>query len=250
MSPTERKLRALGERAWPRLAAAAGLVAAALVIAVLFGTVNIAPMPARTWTFEGAATDPASLGFETSSKEAGEWRVVDHEGASGNRALVNLAGDPTAPAASAIAQNSVMRDLKAATRCKSSAGRRLQSCGLVFRYIDRANYYVARVDVGRGEVSLGVVVRGVERPIKSALSDVSGTWQELAVVAQADHLLVALNGRELFTVRDPTLPSAGRIGVWAPADGEAYFDELSFAVLPATRAHPSDLLPILLRRRT
>jgi hypothetical protein len=121
----------------------------------------------------------------------------------------------------------------------------------VFRYLDRANHYVARIDSTRGAVSLGLVLAGIEREIATARSDVAPTqWQELGVVAVADYIGVWHNGRRVLDVHEPVLARAGRVGIWAPSGGEAWFDEFSFAPLPAARAHPTDLLPIVLRKKT
>jgi hypothetical protein len=236
---------------WSRLAGAAGLCAALLAAVLLFGASGSVRSTSRTWNFEDKRADPTELGFRLSSKQGGEWLLADHEGATGHRALVNRPGDPAAMAASAVVDDSVTRDFRASTRCKSARDRSRQACGLVFRFVNHANYYVARVDAGRNTVTLGVVVGGFERELRSVAAQVQPElWQEVGVVAQADYLLVSLNGQHVLSTHDPTFPGAGRVGMWAPADGEAYFDELSLSFLPAKQFHPSDLLPIFLRRKT
>jgi len=248
----ERRRSQLRVRNWPwlQLAGAAGLSAVVLAAVLLFGAGGLVPSTSRTWNFEDKRADLTELGFRV-SKQGGEWLLADHEGATGHRALVNRPGDPAAKAASAVVDDSLTRDFRASTRCKSAQDRSQQACGLVFRFVNPANYYVARVDVGRNAVTLGVVVGGVERELRSVAAQVQpDVWQEVAVVAQADYLLVSLNGRRVLSIHDPTFPGAGRIGMWAPADGEAYFDELSLSLLPAKQFHPSDLLPIFLQRKT
>jgi hypothetical protein len=49
----------------------------------------------------------------------------------------------------------------------------------------------------------------------------------------------------MIDVHDPSLPNAGRAGLWSPPAGAAHFDELSIGTLePVT--HPTELLPFLL----
>jgi hypothetical protein len=48
-------------------------------------------------------------------------------------------------------------------------------------------------------------------------------------------------GREVIDVRDPTLSDQGALGLWAPADCVAYFDELTVQALPAALT-PAELL--------
>jgi hypothetical protein len=234
---------------WPKVAAWAGGGAVLVALALVFGGGPTLDFSARTWTFQEPELE--ALGLRFSAPEGGEWRLVDHEGASGNRALANFVGVDGAPPASAVVADGWARDLRAATRCRPSLERASQACGIVFRYFDRANHYVARVDAAKGAVGLGVVLGGVERELASARADVDpAAWQELAVVASADQLGVWLNGQPLLRVHDPALARAGRVGIWAPSVGEAYFDEFTFAPLPAARVHPSDLLPIMLRKKT
>src|SRR5262245_16839616 len=97
-------------RRWPKLAAGVGLATFVAVVALLFGSASKLTFPLRTWTFQEPEGDLAALGLRFSHPEGGEWRLVDHEGASGNRALVNLAGLPRAAAASAIVTDGLARD--------------------------------------------------------------------------------------------------------------------------------------------
>ena len=236
---------------WLRLASGAVGLAALVAAVALVGWPRQGLPTERTWNFEDEESDPKALGLQLSTKETGDWLLIDHDGATGNRALVNLPGDRTATAASAVVSDSITRDFTASTRCKAAPRRMSHACGLVFRYVNPSNHYVVGVDTARGLVILGIVLGGAERELRSVPVDISSTdWQELAIVAQADHLLVSINGREAMSVHDPTFAGAGRVGMWAPSDGEAYFDRLSFSSLPSTRVHPSDLLPLLLPHKT
>jgi hypothetical protein len=121
---------------------------------------------------------------------------------------------------------------------------------LVFRFHDPANYYVAHVNAASGHVSLGAVIAGFERTIQELPADISGDiWQELAVEARADNIVVSWNGKKVIDVHDPTLSNAGGVGLWVPSADIAFFDELSVESLPSS-PHPMDLFPFLLRRRT
>lgn len=196
----------------------------------------------RTWMFLEDVSDPRSLGFHTPTSAAGEWVLQAHEGASGARALVNLAGAPQERPATAVVDRPKPRDLQLGARCKVSAERPEQACGVVFRYQDHRTHYVARVDAAAATVTLGVVVGGVERRIHAEAAEVEPSrWHDLAVQARADHIVVTWNGRKVIDVRDPTLSDQGAVGLWAPADCVAYFDELTVQALPAVLG-PAELL--------
>jgi len=196
----------------------------------------------RTWLFLEDVTDLRSLGFRTPTRAAGEWVLQPHEDATGARALVNLAGAPQERPATAIVDRPTPRDLHLGARCKVSAERPEQACGVVFRYQDHGTHYVARVDAAAAMVTLGVVVDGVERRIHAEAADVGPSrWHDLGVQARADHIVVTWNGRKVIDVRDPTLSDQGAVGLWAPADCIAYFDELTVQALPPVLT-PTELL--------
>ncbi|MCC6552504.1 MAG: hypothetical protein IT372_05705 [Polyangiaceae bacterium] len=249
---TRPEARRAGERRpAPRLSALLDLAAIAaaglaIAIAIAAGGRDGPSGPRARWTFLEEVEDPAALGFTVPTERAGAWRISPVAGATGARALVNLAGALDEAPATAVAGHPSPRDAEILTRCKTSPDLPEQACGVVFRYRDARNHYVARVDSARGEITLGVVVNGAERAIRSARVDAPpSTWQELRVRARGDRHLVEWNGRKIIEVHDPTLSNAGAVGLWAPANCVAYFDELSVQPL-AGAPHPSDLLPIML----
>lgn len=212
-----------------------GILSSAVAIAAV-GMVVVAAVDASTrqldgaqhrWTFLEQVTDPGALGFRSVASGAGEWMVADHAEATGARALFNAAGSPGEPPAITVVDRLAARDLRAMTRCKVSPGREEQACGLVFRYRDRG-YYVAHVDAVQGAVRLSAVVDGIERPLEIAPAKLGpSVWQELAVQARGAHITVEWNGRKVIDVRDTAHPSPGAVGLWVPAEGEAFFDELA-----------------------
>lgn len=54
------------------------------------------------------------------------------------------------------------------------------------------------------------------------------------------------NGRRVIEARDLGLLSPGAVGLWAPAECVAYFDELAVRALPSSLGD-LDLLPFVLR---
>ncbi len=198
---------------------------------------------ARRWSFTEQGSSVHDLGLATPTELAGAWQLEDHEHATGGRALVNAAGVADGPPALAVSDMRA-RDVRAATRCKVAADG--TACGLVFRFHDAERFYVARADQASREVSLGVVVDGVERRIAHVPSDVSGAWQELAIEARAAELSVTWNGKRVIAVRDATLRDSGKVGLWAPSASVALFDELTVETLPV-ELHPLELVPVLLK---
>jgi hypothetical protein len=214
------------------------LVAAVFVVPMVCAP----PAPAQRWTFTEPVTHVRDLGFSVPLGQSGSWSVVPHEDATGATALANLAGNPGAPPAAALAPEMHARDLRAFTRCKSD-----DRCGLVFRYQSLNNHYLARVDASRRTVALAVVLAGSERTIAEApLHTTDALWHDLELDVRADRFVISYGGKVVIDVKDISISTAGKIGLWAPSEAVAYFDELSIQPLKAS-VHPLELLPVMNR---
>jgi len=184
----------------------------------------------RRWMFlEQASLD--ALGLTVEVPQAGAWTIVAHEPATGARALFSAAGDPAARSGAAIARDTDSVDGVVSTRCRPALRRAGRACGVLLRHRAPASYYLARVDevdetfeVIRSEA--GVVTRLAEAPLH-----VHGGWYAIALDARGRQLRAIVDGGAPLVVEDDALTS-GRSGLWAPADAEAYFDELSWTARP------------------
>jgi hypothetical protein len=209
-----------------RLVASAAVVASIALLAGMF--VGEGSAPRQRWTFLDGST-PAEVGLVLRSARSGDWVLEDHGPATGGRALVSHEGDRGAAPGVAVATTVRARDLRAVTRCKvveTSGGH--DACGLVFRFVDDANYSVARLDVNARVVDLAVVANGRERLVGRVPAAVGpGVWQELAIDARGAALRASLNGRVVLDLGDEASAVPGSVGLWAPAPAKAYFDELA-----------------------
>jgi hypothetical protein len=107
-----------------------------------------------------------------------------------------------------------------------------QAAGVVLRFADPQDFYVAEADALSGRVRLIGIVNGERREIASAaLSIVSGQAHTLKVKAEGETFGVALDGVPLFTAHDGGLLSSGRFGVRSRADSRTVFGDLYVTVL-------------------
>jgi hypothetical protein len=229
-----------------------GVAVAACIAAVTMLAYVAAPASAAKlrWRFLGSEDAPEALGLRAHVEGSGEWRVEDHSQATGARALVNAAGDPTGGPALLVATGAWTRDLRAVTRCKVAPSLPARGCGVVFRFVDERNYHAARLDAADGSLVVARVSGGREEILgKHAAPVAPGVWQELALEARADRILLSWNDSAPLQVIDGAPAVAGGVGLWAPAAGVAYFDELAVDPLPAT-AQAFELLPLLGRGRS
>jgi hypothetical protein len=119
------------------------------------------------------------------------------------------------------------KDVEVTVPFKAMAGKEDQGGGLVWRYQDENNYYVARANPLEDNFRLYKVVNG--KRIQLATADVevpSKQWHTLRIQHVGDQINCSLNGKKLLEAKDNTIAAAGRIGLWTKADAQTYFDAL------------------------
>lgn len=118
-------------------------------------------------------------------------------------------------------------DFIASVRIKAVSGVEDQGGGLVWRYIDNNNYYIARYNPLENNLRFYRVVNGNRKQLVSIDSNIKqGEWFTLSIEMNGNKITCALNGIKLIETSDDTFKSAGQIGFWTKADAVTYFDEL------------------------
>ncbi|HEX3939772.1 MAG TPA: hypothetical protein VHX43_19905 [Xanthobacteraceae bacterium] len=106
-----------------------------------------------------------------------------------------------------------------------------QTAGVVLRFADPQDFYVAEADALANRVRFISIVNGERREIVSrALPIALGQAHTLKVKADGETFGVALDGVPLFTAHDGGLISAGRFGVRSRADSRTVFGDLYVTV--------------------
>jgi hypothetical protein len=182
--------------------------------------------------FEAAATGNLPPGLSpglTGGGPSPRWVVVeDLSSPTGPRVLVEISRDRTATRfPHVVVDGFEVRDVAVSVTFRPIGGRVDQAAGLVTRYRDARNYYVARANALEDNVRLYRVVDG--QRIQFAGTDARvprDRWQALGLTVRGDRFEVSLDGRVLFAATDRTFAEAGRIGVWTKADSLTHFDAL------------------------
>jgi len=187
----------------------------------------------RRWDFENGAADKAPEGFtfaRTGNGRQGIW-VIKQDGDAPNArfVLAQIDTDSTSyrfPVA--VVTEPVIRDLRLSVRCKPVSGKVDQACGVVFRYRDENNYYVARANALEDNVRFYHVSAGKRYELASWTGRItSASWHELRVDAFGDRFEVFWDNERVIGARDKTFSEAGKIGLWTKADSVTYFDDLT-----------------------
>lgn len=208
------------------------------ILAAASGAAVAQAQASMTWDFRKDRLDASPAGFtfaRTGHGREGRWRVVqDATGPAGDHVLAQLEADDTDDRFPvAVADEPLLRDLRLEVRCRPVSGKTDEACGLVFRYRDPGDYYVARANALEDNVNLYRVVGGRRRQLEGWSGKVPrGVWHTLAVEARGDRLRVFWEGAPIIDIQDRTFPDAGKVGVWTKADSVTHFAALSVTPLP------------------
>jgi hypothetical protein len=153
-----------------------------------------------------------------------------------------VASDASAPSAPNVLKQSargdfpwcVMRDViltdgYVEVKFKPLAGSDDQAGGVVWRWKDGDNYYVARANTLENNVSLYYTQSGRRITIKYVDAPVAkDRWHVLRVEFVGAHIAVMLDGKSYIDQEDAHIGSAGAVGVWTKADSVTVFDDFSY----------------------
>jgi hypothetical protein len=175
------------------------------------------------------------------------WEVIEDSNApSRPNVFAQLSDDPTAGRFPlAIYDKASFTNGTIAVKFKNIAGAVDQAAGLVWRYRDPENYYIARANALENNVvlykvengqRLALAPRGTPSKTYGVKHEIpKGVWNTLTVEFERDVMKVGLNGEMLFEVVDSTFTTAGKVGLWTKADSVTWFDDLLIVPKPERR---------------
>jgi hypothetical protein len=141
-----------------------------------------------------------------------------------------LKQDGTAPFLWCVKSDTGTTDGTVEVKFKPISGKEDQAGGVVWRWKDSNNYYVARANALENNVSLYYTVDGSRKTIKYVNAPVSANaWHTLRVTYKGDAIGIALDGKTHIETRDTHISGAGKAGVWTKADSVTVFDDFSHA---------------------
>jgi len=112
---------------------------------------------------------------------------------------------------------------------KPISGKEDQAGGLVWRWKDGDNYYVARANALEDNVSLYYTQNGRRNTIKYVDAPVAkNQWHTLRVEFMAKRIQVSLDGKLYIEVDDDRIVGPGAVGLWTKADSVTAFDDFRY----------------------
>ena len=180
--------------------------------------------------FEGDREGQVPSGFSTAatgSPKDVKWNIVND---NSNKVVAQLALNSGSCYNLLILDKIGYENFSVSVKIKAVSGKEDQGGGLVWRYIDKNDYYIARYNPLENNFRLYRVVGGNRKQLESVDSKIKqGEWFTMTIEMKDGKIICSLNGEQLIETTDYTFKSAGLIGLWTKADAITYFDDLKIS---------------------
>jgi hypothetical protein len=206
-----------------------------LALLALLGTaLPAAEEKARHFRFTREGLDKLPAGWKAAQTGKGQgsvWKVVADDTAPSRTGLVlaQTAESPSAFFNLCVAEDTRYKDVEVRVAFKAVRGKNDRGGGIVWRYRDADNYYIARMNPLEDNYRVYKVVNGkrLQLGTKEDLKVPTGEWHTLKIKMVGDHIECFLDGKKQLDVRDDTLRGAGQVGLWSKSDAQTYFDDFA-----------------------
>jgi hypothetical protein len=202
------------------------------LVAVIGTVLAAADDKPKTFTFGKDDLGKVPAGWvadKTGKGEGSVWKVVEDATAPSKSGFVlaQTAESPGPMFNLCVLEGATARDVELRVAFKANAGKKDQGGGLVWRYQDANNYYVARMNPLEDNYRLYHVVAGKRTQFGGVegIKVPAGEWHTLTVKMVGEQIECALDGKKMIEARDGTITKAGRVGLWSKADAQSSFDD-------------------------
>jgi hypothetical protein len=165
---------------------------------------------------------------KTGEGQGSVWKIVsDPTAPLGAKVLAQTAESPNAMYNLCVRDTAKFQDVTVSVAFKAVAGKLDQGGGLVWRYTDRDNYYVCRMNPLEDNFRVYKVVGGKRSQLatKEEVKIPDRTWHTLSVTMVGDAIECSLDGKKHLEAKDATFAQPGLVGLWTKADAQTYFDD-------------------------
>ena len=189
---------------------------------------------AQTENFDKAAAGALPAGWKcgVTGRGSPRWQIEVDATAPSKPNVLKQAGQGTFPWC--VKDGVSMKDGFVEVKFKSISGKEDQAGGVMWRWKDGDNYYVARANALENNVSLYYTENGNRRTIKYVDAPVPGNvWHTLRVNFRGTRIEVMLDGKQYIQIDDSHIAAAGAVGVWTKADSVTAFDDFAYGTIGA-----------------
>jgi len=203
----------------------------ALIIPTLASVAIMTTTHAETVSFDRDAPGALPAGWRAGVTGRGspKWSVEADASAPSRPNVLKQSGSGTFPWC--VRPDVSLENGYVEVKFKPLSGREDQAGGLVWRWKDGDNYYVARANALEDNVSLYYTANGRRNTIKYVDAPVPGNvWHTLRVEFSGKAIRVILDGKQYIGMEDDRIVGSGAVGVWTKADSVTLFDDFSYGV--------------------
>lgn len=176
---------------------------------------------------DAVGSPPAGWTCGVTGRGNPRWTVETDAGAPSAPNVLMQSGSGTFPWC--VRADAAIGDGFVEVKFKPIKGREDQAGGVVWRWKDGNNYYVARANALENNVSLYYTEGGSRRTLKYIDAPVEPrAWHVLRVEFTGKRIVVLLDGKAAIDLEDAHIAGPGTVGVWTKADSVTAFDDFSF----------------------
>ena len=166
---------------------------------------------------------------KTGKGEGSIWKVVADDTAPSKTglALAQTAESPGNVFNLCVADEPSLKDVEVMVAFKAVKGQKDQGGGIVWRYQDANNYYIARMNPLEDNYRVYKVLAGkrIQLDTKEGLKIPAGEWHTLKIKMAGDRIECFLDGKKQLDTKDDAIQKAGKVGLWTKADAQSHFDQ-------------------------
>lgn len=204
--------------------------------------VALTSWPAFAWatvlTFDDGTTQDWSRAWQSGVTGRGQaqWEVISEPDAPSAPHILRQSGVGDFPWA--VVRGTRVLNGFVETKFKAVSGQIDQGAGVIWRFQDGNNYYIARANALEDNVVAYTMVDGHRSDIPPSGTAGStygvkaivkpNVWNVLRVEFTGKKSSVFLNGQKLFEIEDGTFTTAGAVGLWTKTDSRIEFDDFTF----------------------
>ena len=183
-------------------------------------------LQAETINFDADAVGALPVSWIAGVTGSGKpkWTVEADATAPSGRNVLKQSGAGSYPWC--VRKDASISDGFVEVKFKALTGSEDQAGGVVWRWKDSNNYYVARANALENNVSLYYTENGRRITIKYVDTPAIGhAWHTLRAEFSETRIRVLLDGKTYIEVDDKHIGGAGSVGVWTKADSVTVFDD-------------------------
>jgi hypothetical protein len=179
---------------------------------------------------DAAGALPSGWAAGVTGRGSPSWQVEPDATAPSQPNVLRQSGSGTFPWC--VKRDVAIADGFVEVKFRPERGREDQAGGVVWRWKDGDDYYVARANALENNVSLYYTEAARRNTIKYVDAPVAANvWHTLRVEFAGTRIKVVLDGKAYIELTDNHISGAGAVGVWTKADSVTAFDDFGYGDL-------------------